>query len=204
MQVADSTLILSRHRWTVPVVARLQQGDRLGPASLASALGSARSALSRPLVMLQRQGWVHREATGLVLAGSGLTWGAPCQELVQRVRGHEELAFRRWTLPVLQALQGWELRFNELRALLPDATSRALIQALKPLIATNWVQRTVLTGFPPVAVYGLTSAGLELCLPLGSLPQSVGQSPTRCQPAPNPVILPPSPAESARPILWGV
>ncbi len=133
---------------------------------LASSIKVARSALVRPIGLLGRHGWIARIDGGLVLKDPGRKWGLPCQELVRLADDQADKAFRRWTLPVLQALAGWELRFHELRALLPDITPRALTQTLKTLIASGWIDRSVLPSFPPTVIYSLTSAGGALCAPL--------------------------------------
>ena len=82
--------------------------------------------------------------------------GPPAQRLLEALRGHEEVGLKKWSLPVLAALDE-PRRFSELRAALPEASPRALTLALKDLQAAGLVRRTVLDDYPPAVFYELNA-----------------------------------------------
>ncbi len=62
-------------------------------------------------------------------------------------------------MPVVAVL-GTQRRFSELRAALPGVTPRAL--ALKDLERAGLVERRIVGGYPPTALYRPTPASLRL------------------------------------------
>lgn len=165
-------LRLTAYRWSIPVVAALGDGPaRFGELSEQLAVGA--SALSRSLGALTEPGLVERpgRAAPYRLAPPGEAIAPACAAVCTRsaAADHDDLVFRRWSLPVIAALQGWSLRFGELRALLDPVTPRALATALKTLAAAGLVHRELLGGFPPSAAYRLTDAGDAYLHALGSL-----------------------------------
>ncbi|WP_337870049.1 winged helix-turn-helix transcriptional regulator [Meiothermus sp.] len=60
---------------------------------------------------------------------------------MQLIHNHQDIALRKWTLPVLLALAQGHTRFSGLQAALPGITSRALALALRDLEALDWLQR---------------------------------------------------------------
>lgn len=91
------------------------------------------------------------------LTRDGERYAPSCSKLLETAEDFipRSLLLRRWTLPVIASLDGWSLRFSEIRAMLPDTTPRALSATLKHLIEVRVVEREVLVGFPPSAIYRL-------------------------------------------------
>jgi len=87
--------------------------------------------------------------------------GRHCVVLNQAVRQKDDadLAFRKWTLPLVAAIGEDSLRFNELRSVLADATPRAITLGLKSLLRERWANRTLIDEYPPAAGYQLLSKG---------------------------------------------
>ncbi|MEV1011875.1 helix-turn-helix domain-containing protein [Streptomyces sp. NPDC049881] len=67
-----------------------------------------------------------------------------------------------WTLAVLMALQGSELRFNELQRAVPKLNAVTLTNRLRKLEDAGVVSRTVETRGRQSAVYALTPFGRRL------------------------------------------
>ena len=80
---------------------------------------------------------------------------------VDLLDGAADVALRKWSLPVLVALEG-PSRFSELRLRLPGVTPKALAIALKDLRAAGLVERRVEDAYPPTAFYATTAAGRRL------------------------------------------
>jgi DNA-binding HxlR family transcriptional regulator len=162
-------LVLSRHRWTLPLLAQLARtgGSRFVP--LIHQLGVSRDSLRQTLDALIEAGFVmpnpgygHPTRPEYVLTERGRQIAPACAQLVDRLRrdGVEDVALRKWSLPILAALEA-ELRFGELRRAV-GATPRALTLALKDLVAAGLVRRHVHDGFPPSTSYGVTQRGRPL------------------------------------------
>ena len=66
---------------------------------------------------------------------------------------------RRWKPLTLYFLKHGELRFNELRRHIPEATQKMLTQTLRELEADGLVLRTVHAQVPPKVSYSLTKYG---------------------------------------------
>ena len=65
----------------------------------------------------------------------------------------------KWALPIQFSIQRQGRRFSEIERELGRITGRALSQELKQLVAEGLVRRTIIEGFPPVTLYGLTPKG---------------------------------------------
>lgn len=172
--VPELLLDLSRRRWSVPVLARLHPAESLAFGQLKDGLRASGEGLSAALDCLEGPGWIDRAPgrRGVYrLTPPGRRVAAPCDAVVSAVDalGLDDVAFRRWTLPIVAALRGWELRFAELRVLLPGISPRALALALKDLQAQGIVHRRVLGGFPPATGYRLTESGERLRGPVERL-----------------------------------
>ncbi|GMV80561.1 MAG: hypothetical protein AMXMBFR7_17450 [Planctomycetota bacterium] len=158
-------LTLTRHRWNLPLVAHLGASGEDSFNDLAETMRISRDSLSRSLDALKDSGLILRSESGRVvyaLTTKGRRMAPPCTEVLDlaRTREIEELALRRWTLPIAIVLENWSLRFNELKAALPEITPRALALALKDMDAAGLVSREIVGGFPPAASYKLTEAGV--------------------------------------------
>jgi DNA-binding HxlR family transcriptional regulator len=171
MKPSPTLLALSRFRWNIPVTAVLHRTGGAAFGGLVDRLSVSRDSLSRTLTFLGGRGWVRQRRVReppYVLSASGRRIAAPCCEIltVAEDAGTVDTAFRRWTLPVAGALEGWSLRFAELRAMLPGITPRALTLALKEMQSAGLVEREVVGGFPPSAEYRLTKLGERHLPPL--------------------------------------
>ena len=159
----SSLVSLCHHRWTLPVLAEIERTRGSRFATLTGRLGVSGESLRRTLHALEESGLVARNPgyghplrPEYVLTPRGHALGPPAQRLVQSLRGYEEVGLKKWSLPVLAALDE-PRRFSELQAALPEATPRALALALKELQATGLARRTVTDAYPPAVLYELTA-----------------------------------------------
>jgi DNA-binding HxlR family transcriptional regulator len=96
-----------------------------------------------------------------VLTPRGRRVAGRCAKLLAALNGSADLALRKWSLPVLAALQK-PSRFSEVRAALPGVTGRALALALKDLQSAGLVERRIEDAYPPTAVYVPTARARRL------------------------------------------
>ena len=169
---------LVHHRWNIPVIAELHKYSGSKYTTLANHLGLSRAALSSSLEYLIEQGLVRRN-TGhghpmrpeYLLTDGGQSIGADCFALTRLVQGQGEtdLAYRKWSLPLVAAIGTQSLRFKELRSALAGATPRAITLGLKSLLKQNWAIRNLIDDFPPSAGYELGPRGLHIHSLVGGL-----------------------------------
>ena len=162
---------LFHHRWAVPVLAELHRSSGGKFVTLVRHLGMSRDSLRRTLNALIESGWVMRNPGHghplrpeyiLTPAGARIApWSARLMRVL-RTLGIEDVALRKWSMPVAFGLLGGRERFSGLRQLLPGATARALIIALKDLQAAGLVDRIVSNEYPPATYYQLTARGRKL------------------------------------------
>ncbi len=71
----------------------------------------------------------------------------------------------KWTFAVIELLANYgKLNFNAMQKLLSEGgriTSRALSETLKKLLHVGLIERKIMGDKPPLAVYGLTSFGVQ-------------------------------------------
>jgi DNA-binding HxlR family transcriptional regulator len=162
---------LVHHRWTIPLLSELHQrsGDRF--AALANRLGISRDTLSKTLQDMIKAGWARRNPgyghplrPEYILTTKGQAIAPACIELLKSLtkRGVDDLALRKWSLPVVAAIADGHTRFAELKSVLPGVTPRALALALKDVEECGFVARTVVDEFPPTTRYKLTSSGRKM------------------------------------------
>ena len=165
-------IALFHHRWSALVLAELerQRGSRF--VALARGLGVGRDSLRRTLdalielgLVARNPGYGHPLRPEYVLTAEGRAVAGRCRRLVDLLDGSADVALRKWSLPVLVALEA-PSRFSELRTRLPGVTARALAMALKDLRAAGFVERRLEDAYPPTAVYETTAAGRRLREPL--------------------------------------
>ena len=171
----NALALVLHHRWAVPVLAELHRERGAKFVTLLKRLGVGRSTLSRTLKALAEHGWVlrnpghgHPMRPEYVLTPAGRSLGRACDGLFEALHqtGRLDVALRKWSLPVVLATAGKSpRRFVDLSVALPDVTPRALTQSLKALVEAGLIERTLLDGYPPYAVYALAEAGTKL-LPL--------------------------------------
>jgi DNA-binding HxlR family transcriptional regulator len=154
----SSLVALCHHRWSLPVLAEIgrTRGSRF--ATLTGRLGVAGESLRRTLGYLQQEGFIARnEGYGhplrpeYLLTAEGRVVAPRAANLLKALAGHEEVALKKWSLPVLAELTE-PRRFSELRAALP-VTARALALALRNLENAGLVRRTVTEDRPPQTRY---------------------------------------------------
>jgi DNA-binding HxlR family transcriptional regulator len=162
-------LILSRHRWALPILVQLAAsgGSRFVP--LANHLGLSRDALRRTLdalidarLVMRNPGYGHPTRPEYILTDKGQRVAPSCARILRELRnaGIEDVVLKKWSMPILLAL-GRESRYAELRRTV-GATPRALTLALKELMARGLVERRVQEGFPPSTTYVLTQESRTL------------------------------------------
>ncbi len=158
-------------RWNIPIVAELYERHGAKFVTLANSLEVGRASLTASLTHLIEMGLVkknpghgHPMRPEYVLTQEGNAIGETCLELTRALKSAADidLAFRKWTLPLVAAIGGDVRRFNELRRVLPDATPRAVTLGLKSLIGQKWVNRTVIDDYPPTVGYELSKKGLRV------------------------------------------
>jgi DNA-binding HxlR family transcriptional regulator len=142
-------------------------GSRFVP--LASQLGLSREALRQTLDTLigaglvrQNPGYGHPARPEYILTEKGRRIAPLCADVLNelRRRNAEELVLKKWSMPILAALQA-ESRYGELRRTV-GATPRSLTLALKELVAEGLVERRVHSGFPPSTTYRTTAKSRAL------------------------------------------
>lgn len=164
----DLLVELVHHRWNIPVVAELFKRSGAKFVTLANALGVGRASLSASLSDLIELGFViknpghgHPMRPEYLLTDSGQRIGEDCWRLrhLLRRRKDEDVAFRKWTLPLVAALGDDTRRFSEVQMILPEASPRAITLGLKSMLAERWAQRSIIDDFPPTAGYALLPKG---------------------------------------------
>lgn len=162
---------LVHHRWNIPIIAELHRQSGAKFITLLNHLRVSRGSLSASLYYLRDLGLVRKnEGHGhpmrpeYLLTQQGLAIGSECRLLVEILRHSDEtdLAFRKWTLPLVVAIGKSRLRFNEVRASLGDATPRAIASGLRSLLQYGWLDRSLIDEFPPTAGYELTARGRRI------------------------------------------
>lgn len=162
----SSLVSIAHYRWSLPILAELHSSRGATFVTLAHRLGLGRESLTRTLTALidsglvaRNPGYGHPLRPEYVLSSDGAVVAPECAQLLQALRrlGHENVALKKWSLPVVLGLSGRApKRFSELRASLPGITGRALALALKDLAGVGLVERTVTDDFPPATVYRLS------------------------------------------------
>jgi DNA-binding HxlR family transcriptional regulator len=159
----SSLVDLCHHRWTLPILAEIERTRGSRFATLGGRLGVSNESLRRTLRALEADGLVARNPgyghplrPEYVFTTRGGRLGPRARRLLDTLSGHEQIGLKKWSLPVLAALDD-PRRFSEIGAALPDATPRALTLALKDLQAAGLVRRTVTDDYPPAVVYELTA-----------------------------------------------
>ena len=172
---------LVHHRWNILVLAELHRHSGAKFITLVQRLEVSRGSLNVSLVHLIDLGFVRRN-TGhghpmrpeYLLTKRGAAIGDECLSLVRILqrRGEVDLAFRKWTLPLVVAIGERRLRFNQLRSSLHNATPRAIAMGLKSLLQHGWADRSLIDEFPPTAGYELRRKGQQILVCANGLCQA--------------------------------
>jgi len=151
----------------VPIIAYLHREGPRTFADLARNLPASRDTLTDTLAKLEQSGAVAREAGAprpkYRLTPIGDHTGNACVAAVARIGGTDVLpiALKKWPMLVAVAMGRGATRYNEMKALLPGISARALALALKDLQAAGMADRTVGEGYPPAVAYTLTEKGVR-------------------------------------------
>jgi DNA-binding HxlR family transcriptional regulator len=81
-----------------------------------------------------------------------ITNGCPITSTVIAIGG-------RWKLIILWQLKEGSLRYNEIRKAIPNISEKMLIQQLKDLMQSGWVDKKDFNEIPPRTEYSLTDLG---------------------------------------------
>lgn len=172
---------LFHHRWAVPVLARLSRHGGGRAIELVHELGASRGGVSQALEALVDLGLVARNPghghplrPEYLLTPRGTRIAAEGHQIVQLTHDWsiQQLAFRKWSLPVVYGLGDEGARFSELRGRLPGITDRALSDALRALATSRLAERVIHAGHPPGVEYLPTTRAAELLLPLRGLAEA--------------------------------
>ncbi len=160
---------LAHHRWNIPIVAELHRSSGAKFITLANSLSASRGSLSASINDLIDQGLVmrnpghgHPMRPEYLLTPRGEAIGEQCLRLARLVERRDEmdLAYRKWTLPLVAAIGDQARRFNELRSSLgTHATPRAVTLGLKAIQSAGWAERSIIDAYPPAAGYALRASG---------------------------------------------
>ena len=169
---------LVHHRWSIPIIAELYDRSGAKFITLINRLGVSITTLRASHKHRRVRGFVEKN-TGhghpmrpeYLLTNRGLAIGKDCLSLVRAVQRSNEtdLAFRKWTLPLVAAIGEHSQHFNELRSTLREATPRAIAIGLKSLLQQQWVDRTLFDEYPPTAGYELMPRGMQILTSLDGL-----------------------------------
>lgn len=167
----SSLIDLVHHRWNIPVLASLAKRSDGKFVTLANTLNVSRASLSASLADLIDLGLVHKNnghghpmRPEYLLTKAGKDIGANCAVLhaIVRRRKAADLAYRKWTLPLVAVIGDEALRFNEVKSVLPSATPRAITLGLKSMVNERWATRTLINDYPPAAAYHLKPKGQRI------------------------------------------
>jgi len=160
---------LVHRRWNIPVVAELYERSGAKFVTIANALGVSRASLSASLndlidlgLVFRNPGYGHPMRPEYLLTAAGEAIGDRCLELSRLIdrRNESDVAYRKWTLPLVAAIGPRVRRFSEVRVVLgDDATPRAVALGLKSMLAHGWAKRSLIDDYPPAAGYALRPKG---------------------------------------------
>jgi len=162
---------LVHHRWNIPIIAQIHARSGAKFVALANSLPISRSALSASLhdlialgIVARNEGHGHPMRPEYILTTVGEQLGADCEELVRVVtrRHADDIAFRKWTLPIVAAIGDQAVRFNEVRSALENASPRAITLTIKTLLSRKWITRNIIDDYPPAAGYQLMATGRRI------------------------------------------
>ena len=171
MDRIDRLTSLFRRRWACPVIAELHRAEGAKFVTLVHRLGSNPGAMRQTLDELIDLGWIRRNPgyghplrPEYLLTRSGERIGPACADLSTAIHSlsAEDVALRKWSMPVLHVVGEGPTRFSEVTRVLDGATDRAISLALKDLGTSAIVDRSLVTGPPIGSVYAAGAAGATL------------------------------------------
>ncbi|WP_405239255.1 winged helix-turn-helix transcriptional regulator [Lentisalinibacter orientalis] len=170
-------LDLVERRWSIPVLAELHRGSGAKFVTLAHRLDVGRGSLSATLnhlielgLICRNPGHGHPMRPEYLLTDRGRQAARHCAALARVVGDKDaDVAYRKWSLPLIAVIGDGRVRFRDLRRSLTGATPRAITLGLKGLIERQWIERSVLDGYPPAAGYYLRAPGKRVYANLAGL-----------------------------------
>ena len=81
-----------------------------------------------------------------------ITNGCPLTSTIIAIGG-------RWKIIIMWQLKDNTLRYNEIRKAIPNITEKMLIQQLKELMQSGWINKKDYNEIPPRTEYSLTKLG---------------------------------------------
>jgi DNA-binding HxlR family transcriptional regulator len=168
MDRIDRMTALFRRRWACPVLAELHRTEGAKFVTLVNRLESNPAALRETLDELLDLGWIRRNPgyghpmrPEYLLTGTGERLAPTCLRLDAAFTklGLQEVALRKWSMPILYVIGEGPTRFTEIPRVLEGVTDRAVSLTLKDLSEAALIARTLLEGPPPGSVYGATGTG---------------------------------------------
>ncbi len=167
----SALIALVHRRWNIPILAELHKQGGAKFVSLANALDVGRASLSASLndlielgLVVRNTGYGHPMRPEYLLTEAGRAFSEGCAELMRGLRTAPDvdLGLRKWTLPLVATIGTDVRRFSEVKAALPQATSRAIALALKAMSERNWIRRSLIDDYPPTAGYTLKPKGRRI------------------------------------------
>lgn len=168
MHNPQALLLLTHHRYSIPVIADLwvSDGDKL--VTLIYRTGSSEGGMKQTLaylmdkeLVMKNPGYGHPWRPEYILTDKGCTFGVHTSAAVNLAKEQmaQDVAFDKWSLPILSAILGGARRNKDIKAALPDITPRALSQSLANLCAIEWVEKAMLSLHPVRIEYRPTEVG---------------------------------------------
>lgn len=170
------------YRWALPLLAELHAGQGAKQVTLLHRLDIGRSTLKRTLdalielgLVLPNPGHGHPMRPELILSPTGKLLGPASQSLMRALQRAQlvEIALRKWSMPVVHTLAVQARRYGELQRELPSSNPRALTRTLKDLCQAQLIERSILSDYPPVALYTASSRRPAIIRSLGELAQGL-------------------------------
>ncbi|MCC6387233.1 MAG: winged helix-turn-helix transcriptional regulator [Dehalococcoidia bacterium] len=165
---------LFHHRWSVPILFVLRDGER-SQAQLQQRLGASRDTLAQTLRSLENAAAIERVPAGarvrFALSAGGRVLAEATVPMVEAVRatGTLRVGLKKWPFVTLTAVGRGITHYTELRDALPGITPRALSASLRDLIDAGLVERRPLPGPSPANIYVPAPAAAPLLGPLEAL-----------------------------------
>ena len=161
---------ITSRAWSLPILAHMHEDVAGRQAPLLHATGAGSTAFAQSVahlielgVLERNPGHGHPLRPEFRLTAMGKVAASMAHEIHNLPLGAElGLVRKSWTVPILGALHDAQY-FNEIGAMLPTATDRALSLSLKSLEQRDWVQRMVDgAARPPRPAYMAVNEGKEI------------------------------------------
>jgi DNA-binding HxlR family transcriptional regulator len=162
---------LFHHSYVVPMIACLHAEQGAKFVTLVNRLGASRDAVTMTLKYLIEKGIVHKNPgyghplrPEYVLTREASRLGTACVSVLEAVDRFDigEVAFRKWSMPVVLAVGHGASRFSAMQEILGPITPRALTGTLRDLGRVEVVQREINESWPPHPHYELATIGQSL------------------------------------------